>query len=289
MGSNITREYSFHFHKRTTAASPPNASWPTDVEIPFTDYASIVVAMRPELQVIIGMSALKHLSSSAPGYAFLLRLAATRKRRDLHSQVMDGLCTVLENAHGEVERVTTVLALRILRPDGRVLVQLGSCEDMRIEVSVVLPGSKIKRGESPDNVRQRLLWTKLAPIAQDVAVRNVEMEVFSKVSTRYKLKTTYLRTVWNASFAGSMQSGKLSPNGASDTVSMPTRVRGHQSQAVNVAHDVYAFQTMNTVYFYAWLSDTEFEELKQPGAEDLIAKWLTGFDLDQVGCCPADG
>merc|ERR1719282_1240428 len=39
---DITVEYCRHFHNRITSAIPPNAPWPTDLSVPFTEYSDIV-------------------------------------------------------------------------------------------------------------------------------------------------------------------------------------------------------------------------------------------------------
>jgi len=271
---DITKEYCRHFHIRTTGATPPKAPWPTDIEVPFTDWASLVVAMRHEVQVVIGIRALEVLKTSS---GFLNRTLLGQTRHKLKEQIQDGLSTVLVTNTGEVQRVTCVVAFRITRFDGKVFVQVGKHNgEQEIKPSMELPGSLHKKGESPDDVRRRILATKLGPMSEIVKLRGSDTDSISKVSNEFQMKTTYLRTVWH----GTVDTSKVSED-------LPCRVQQSPStiseDKLPPGCDVYCFHDGDGYNFFAWLSDDDFDDLKKPENHDLVASWLSTLQLVDDG------
>eukprot|EP00972_Heterocapsa_arctica_P049698 7312236-Heterocapsa_arctica.AAC.1 len=54
----LTTQYGRAFQQRLLAAQPPQAPWPTDLEVPFTDFEDLVLAMTKDVQAIIGKTSL---------------------------------------------------------------------------------------------------------------------------------------------------------------------------------------------------------------------------------------
>merc|ERR1719245_2174829 len=63
--SSLASEYCRQFHRRVTSSKPPNVNWPTDLHVPFTDFADLAIDMDGELQVFVGLSALDQVATSS--------------------------------------------------------------------------------------------------------------------------------------------------------------------------------------------------------------------------------
>merc|ERR1719162_1221579 len=90
-------------------------------------------------------------------------VSTAKQRRDWKAwnsrDVREGRSCLMVNWAGEVERIVSVIVLRLARPDGRVLVQLGERKSHRDETqaSCRLPGKKQEEGETPRCTIARLL------------------------------------------------------------------------------------------------------------------------------------
>ena len=141
---DLTRAYGTHFHRLIISAEDPN--WPNDLEVPFTDFGEMVMSMNADLQIALGLDALKQLRLEAQTHFF----ARGQSPLDaLEQDVELGKSTVYMTGNGEIERVASVIAFRIERDDQRVFVQLGKMEEGRLVADCALPGKKQIGGELP--------------------------------------------------------------------------------------------------------------------------------------------
>jgi len=104
-------------------------------------------------------------------------------------------------ANGEVQRIVSIVALRIYHPrNGTLLVQLGKCIDDQLSVACQLPGGKQERGELAADAVQRFLRTKLVSLVGQIVVTSMERETREKYSKDFGIRTKYLRTICSTSF-----------------------------------------------------------------------------------------
>merc|ERR1711972_147375 len=61
----ITLEYCHQFHKRIISSGPPNAPWPSDPSVPFTEYGDLVASMTKETQLHIAEYAIHEASGGS--------------------------------------------------------------------------------------------------------------------------------------------------------------------------------------------------------------------------------
>uniref|UniRef100_A0A7S1ALZ1 Cyclic nucleotide-binding domain-containing protein n=1 Tax=Noctiluca scintillans TaxID=2966 RepID=A0A7S1ALZ1_NOCSC len=188
--TDITYSYALHFHRSIVTAVEPN--WPSDLEVPFTDFGEIVVSMEPEMQVTIGLNSLQRGS-----------LPAAQKMM-LGKEVETGQAIILRNAQGELERTVSLVAIRVARPDGCILIQLGKTDELfdRVESGCIFPGSKQMPGECPVDAAHRVLASKVA--VPNVQLTGAEREVVSKPSAKYAIMTKYFKTIFIGEFDGVM-------------------------------------------------------------------------------------
>merc|ERR1712113_628656 len=85
-------------------------------------------------------------------------------------------------------------------PDGRLLVQLGKVREGQIEIDCVLPGIKMREGDTPSDTMQRIVDGRLAPLAKGIHHESIQPEFEWKHSSEYGVKTKYLKSVHHASF-----------------------------------------------------------------------------------------
>mmetsp|Transcript_63206 Transcript_63206/g.150732 ORF Transcript_63206/g.150732 Transcript_63206/m.150732 type:complete len:1126 (-) Transcript_63206:176-3553(-) len=183
------KQYGRNFHVRIVSAVPPDAPYPTDLHVPNTDVGDLA----PQY-VGIGLfkSAIKRGKLQINSFNQEILEEELRKEKS----------TLQQNASGDLQRVVAVVALRLMRTDGLVLVQLGKWRPANgISVSAELPGSKRVLGELPHKALQRVIDGDLGPLAKGVVLEGSEQDSFTRDSPKFGMRTTYLRTVHEAVFA----------------------------------------------------------------------------------------
>mmetsp|Transcript_30522 Transcript_30522/g.71258 ORF Transcript_30522/g.71258 Transcript_30522/m.71258 type:complete len:1088 (-) Transcript_30522:115-3378(-) len=187
----IVRQYAQNFHRRLISAGPPRSAFPTDLVVPYTDFEDMVVAMEMNCQIAIGNNA----------------LCATGDRRwrgkqaalmELRKEVDQGKSVVMLNGSGDVQRVVSVIAVKVVDENEKVLVQLAKMEKGRLKFAGQLPGSKQQRGELATEAVQRVLETKLAPLTSCIEFAEMTRSSEEKESKQFGVRTKYLRTVCKA-------------------------------------------------------------------------------------------
>lgn len=195
---HVVWEYARGYHGRLRAASPPAASWPSDLEVPFTDFVDIVIGMKSNVQIFIGLHALEVARAASEANAYQL----TRKRPDfeqLYDEVCNSTCVLVTTGQDEVQRAVVLEALQLTHLDGRLWVELGTMRDgADLRITGRLPGSKIGSGDLPGDALKRILNGWMKPFREAVKVENVERTVEVKDSSRYGVNTRYTRTIYNA-------------------------------------------------------------------------------------------
>jgi hypothetical protein len=229
---DITQEYCIHFHRRLVSSKPPSAPWPNDLQVPFTDYGDLVVSMTKPVQEAIGLQALLQAEAMAHRTWQLGRAPNTLEK--LRGEVMTGKSTVVVNGQGEIERVVSVVALRIQQGDYCLedqplqLVEIGRWNGTRIVPTCQLPGGKQERDELVGDAARRLMDSLLEPIVNRVKLVNMKRQVEWKESKEYGVRTKYLRTVCVATLEGDLDV----PTCQASSAAMPTSPLRRQSSHV---------------------------------------------------------
>jgi hypothetical protein len=299
----VTAEYCEQFYKRTVSAKPPESTWPSDVQVPYTDYGDIVVSMSHDTQLVIGLQGIRKLMQKnwatslwqaehgkeerqGSGAEKKVNLSGAEK---LRAEVNSGKSTVMVTGAGEVERVVSVVALTIQREDGCVLVQLGKKEMGAVKPTCQMPGGKQERAELTGDAMKRL-FKRLEPVTGQVQVVRTERQVEFKKSKEYGVQTKYLRTVCTMKLRGNLPSGlhecvsAADYKNKSDGTDASPHIRHSLGPGLRLSplhglldKPVYAVNEAGNarIAFYAWLTPGEFEALnKSTTGESFVASWL---------------
>mmetsp|Transcript_33426 Transcript_33426/g.76388 ORF Transcript_33426/g.76388 Transcript_33426/m.76388 type:complete len:1004 (-) Transcript_33426:108-3119(-) len=181
----VVADYAIQFHRRLVNAMPPTSTWPDDLQVPYTDYGQIVSAMDRTSQEIIGLDALKEAAASH---------AMSDKRLDkLESQVLKGQCVLYLDAHSHLKRVTSGVSLEIKDNEGRSLFQIAKMKDNQATCSMMVPGHMSVRDELPVEAIDRLVLSKLGPLAGHVRLFPPSQEVQTRMSQDLEIFTDYMQ------------------------------------------------------------------------------------------------
>jgi len=264
----IAQQYARIFHKRVVEALPPYLPWPSDLQVPATEFGEMVLNMDHPLRVLIGLDALKQISCGP------FRIFSSRHLVDvLRKEIMDGKSTVYLNANGEIERFASVIVLRIVR-DGLILVQLGIHDDT-FQPACVLPGSKVRANENPSDAVDRIVRTRLGPLLSDVTINAFQRgdeSTQEQESRRFNLKTKYLRTT----VFGTVPNIWMSPQ---HCIEAHPRSSARPSLLDLTERKVYIFKWDDGRFgVYAWLQEEEFRVLKDE--EKVVRDWFQRLNVD---------
>jgi hypothetical protein len=261
MMSELLIEYAKIFHTRLVSALPPVSQWPNDIEVPFASYEEIVIAMADSSRTFIGMVSIRLMQASTGdlrnslqrvSFGTGLGMFGKVDIAALEKEVSDRKCVLLISGAGEVQRVVAVLALRLVRDDGRVLVQLGKVRKGQVQLSCKLPGKLLKDGALPGDELQRVLDSELVQFSDGIEVYSVETAAEWKHSAQHNVKTQYIRTVYFADFQDSHER---------DLVTIDTaHWAEHSPEAASCFADDEVFaladgdNNNSAVIIYAWLT-----------------------------------
>lgn len=265
----VVAAYAKLFYKRTLQAVPP-LDFPTDCQVPATDFRSIVVDMPHEVRKLVGLVAIKQAST-------LKMFFKPWDLNKLKAEVISGQSVVLLAASGELERIAPVMCVSILRDDGSFLVQIAKWTNSQFVASGLLPGSKMLRGEAKESAVERILKTKVSFVAHHVSINHMESSTAQATSSTTKVPTTYLRTVCHAS---------LRPSFAWVTcdVILPHLVESFPLDVVAEQRNVYLVKGTDSgsVLLHTWLHEHQFEWLKSPAGRDEMQGWVSSLKLEDT-------
>lgn len=283
----VAADYGRIFAERVVSAKPPDLPWPDDRSVPFAEFCDVVVALPAEMHVLIGSVALDNCKSG-----FMGLWKNTQAQSDLRQEVEDGRSIVIQSLSGELERVVSLAVMHIARGDGRVLVQLAKWNDSQAVPDIQLPGVKCRRNESSDEAVQRLLSTKLAPLADGVEVLAVERGSEEQTSFQFGMRTLYMRKLFYAIFRGHFSAplcpdeGMMIADRASDRwTSGQTMDRWASGIPVmDVFENVPVHYIRREVCgarhfgaFYAWLREIDIQMLKALNNSTVVRRRLSNL------------
>lgn len=271
----IAAEYSKQFHRRLSSAHPPLAPWPTDLEVPFTDYCDLVVSMPVEIQEVIGQATLTQSKLSKP---------------QLKDEVRNGTSIVVTTGEGKVFRVVSLVVLRIERADGRVFAQVGKWKNSLASPSCQLPGAKQLRNElNPESV-ERIFKSKVPWFCDKVDMVDTQRETTEKMSSEYGIQTRYLRTICTGRLKAAEDHEELAQElnimrPRTSFTAANAQLEGRQVEPVHAVkceallrEEMLAVWDGDTASLYAWLFPQDFEYLTSIAGAPVLETWLSLMD-----------
>lgn len=207
---------------------------------------------------------------------------------DLQKEIQTGECDVYVDDKERVQRIVTIVALRLEKQDGSVVAQIGKCHRGEASARCTYPGTKIKVGEFPRDAIERLVNGKLCPYKDGLVWGTTEVDEEFWVSKKFALNSKYIRTVFHAK----LQHG-FDP--VENTLSnKPTLVRAQSvssetSSISEVVHsDRRAFtlgnmETVDSTFIFAWLMPADQHLLENSEHSDrILKKWISEVELRDV-------
>merc|ERR1712187_669234 len=168
--------------------------------------------------------------------------------------------------------------------------QVGKVDHLEIIPSCRLPGLKQEANEIPMDTMQRLLATKLRPLAGKVDLVGCSTENVEGVSKEYQVETRYGRTI----FSADMRTDALIDSRIRKFLDTPAQEPSRESSRtsrtrVSVAnanvpkpkfepkfeHEVFVFEADDQLQLYTWLSLDQFELSSGALGEAFLKDMLT--------------
>jgi len=298
----IVTSYGETFHSKIVDARPPEESWPSDLVVPNTSLARIVMSMPKEAQVAIGWNVLRRCSEEPLGLTGWAAMAfhgqRSRQLERLAQEVSLGQSTVIRVGQ-EVQRLVSTACVRLLDERRRVLVQIGKGGEAEgMDPVCQLPGHKLQEDAAAAEKLAQLLEAKLPLLTGNLLqLEQVETEEMQEVSPSFSLKTTYFRTIMTARFAGAWEADPvplawLNEGRQSSLGSQPT----YFSSKAHSAADSMLLESLvqNEVYhvkdakgesaLYVWLPEEVFKELRtNSSCHRLVTEWIRRLAKDFPG------
>jgi len=264
----VIAEYGKKYHGRVTSARPPGA-WPTDLHVPYSDFEDIVMSMEHNSRMSIGLRALQ--PSQGAYWSSSVKEAAS----ELEKEVIEGRSVVM-NITGEPIRVVSLVAFKVQRENGDVLVQLGKATKQTKTASCKLPGGTVDMDELPREAADRVLQSKFGAIADQVVITSSDREEWFADSKRWKLRSKYIRTVCHSR----VQEPILLPYAVVPETEGPSVLKaGHLLKTLAV-REAFAFERANgDIVYLAWITPLELEEYQKPEGEKAILAWLASVQI----------
>mmetsp|Transcript_13362 Transcript_13362/g.31321 ORF Transcript_13362/g.31321 Transcript_13362/m.31321 type:complete len:1132 (+) Transcript_13362:28-3423(+) len=183
-------DYRRIYHSRLVEAGPPYSPWPTDLSVPYADFADIAMAIGLEHKILIAETILDF--EAARAWRFQNKLAEIEEELEKRRPLV-----LVPLPEGGFERVIMTTSVRVENKDGWILVQLGR-HDSTSGFSPVcqIPSVKQEGVESPRDALERLLMTRLQPMKDLMRLVEVTRESLVRKKMSYK-RTNYVTTTFS--------------------------------------------------------------------------------------------
>merc|ERR1712113_58303 len=141
-------------------------------------------------------------------------------------------------------------------------VQLGTWTNNNFKVAFILPGTKVRGDETPDEAMQRYFDEKLASLCGTVRITSQSVIVEQKHSPSYGMDTKYIKRCYHATTHDSYTDDNIG--------------RSRENAAYS-NWDIFAVTSSdNAVTLYAWMPAFQFqhclEDVDKPSSN--LATWL---------------
>lgn len=180
--------------------------------------------------------------------------------RQLRAEVNDGKSIVLLNEQRELERLISVVSIKIEDASGRVFAQLGKPEDFGVLLKCQLPSFKQRRDETIDEVVEKIINERLAPLSAYIELTGnlqVEISVDNLKMREGIVSTEYLLSVHSA---------RLLEGSDAVLTSLVNRRHG--------GNDIYLLGREDAQILCCWLRSDQFENWLRSGNADELRKML---------------
>mmetsp|Transcript_59979 Transcript_59979/g.111243 ORF Transcript_59979/g.111243 Transcript_59979/m.111243 type:complete len:949 (-) Transcript_59979:65-2911(-) len=178
---HLLKSYGRSYHQRILSAVPPYAPWPTDIRIAFTEVSDLLgphvgIGM---LQSALGTGVL-HMSKQA--------------EQELIQELLEEKCALTSLEDGSLQRIVSVVALKVKDRDGNIFVELGKCDAKGIrKAACVLPGGKRAMNEVPQVAMQRVLDKRLPCLQGTIVLEGTNTLTETKASQNFNMTTVYTK------------------------------------------------------------------------------------------------
>jgi len=293
---DFCKEYCEQYHRRLQAARPPALPWPDDLQVPLTEWADMALSMSKDWQSLISLDALNQAD-----HKHAWKRYQSSNRSKLTNEIMDGDSIIILDGDGELRRIVSLVAMRIYNEQGLLLIQMGKLKSGTMAPACQLPGGKQRQRELVMDTLQRLLETKMAPIARKVEALSIEREVETLQSKKFHIRTKYFRNVVHMAYGCSAHAPSIpAATRASrpsqrlsliESLSPAARRRNHRQSYFSPAprslgprssHDdflkrckpIWIRDASDDDAVYAWLKESEFQQLQRASSEEQLSDWL---------------
>jgi len=267
--AQLTNHYAKAFHMRLTSAVPPHApAWPNDLVVPFTEEAAELLHQDVAMEL--------YRWSKKQG---LISLPPQEEAR-LEAELRDELCTLKRGDDGSLERIVAVVAIKLMRKDGCILVHLGKVgADGKPQVVCKLPGSKRGHGELFKAALQRILDDDLHQFSYSMKFEGVEHNTTQTASPKYGMVTTYIRSVLSA---------HLEEWKGPELQTVPSSSARYDDCPVALPDLVVTSGGKGETSLYAWMSEHDMELVGDSLYKEELRAWLCEmYDAHVKGAKPA--
>jgi len=201
----------------------------------------------------------------------------------LREELMLGKCVLALGPDGDPLRTVLLCVLRIHKPNGDMLVKMGSCRGGITKPDCVLPGTKLNDEESAAAAAERVFSQDLPPLQGTLKFSTSVNEETIKRSSLFGIRTRYLKTSFGytleteddraapdeemLSFDASMS---VAPRAALMRIGTRQQFPTFEPVKVNLSDGDYTV--------YAWLSPAEFAAASSPALSEELRAWLNNYD-----------
>jgi len=311
----IVVAYCKQFHERVVAAVPPG-KYPTDLDVPRTEWEDIVLSMEAEVKMTISLQAsqlLDLLTTPAASGARVNWVAAKRPQEKLREDILSGRSIVVLNERGKPERITSKVSVHFACEDEEdyIFAQIAKWRNGTIVSSCRYPSMKREGNEQTNDTIRRLLTTKLKPLAGAARLQYQQQKVTTKVKDD-GMETKYFRTICHMTLPPSVKApccsvqqpfdtpdelasgtslfggpaviaGAYCPEPASPGMARETSSPRRKTRSVNEVPQkykermVYFFRDGSAGAWYVWLARQEFDHFESPAGQEDLRLWVSAL------------
>jgi hypothetical protein len=248
----------------------------TDLRTPFaTD--ELFASLSGDVRAFMGCVAVRVLKARLKSTrSILASLSEARPDMDkIRNEVDTGLGTIVLAKHDKfgVRRVVTLVAMKLRRADGRLLVALN-----REQAEAKLPGLKPEDGEHPEQCFRRLLAEHFGPLAEGVAKDGVERE--DTPIMQLGIATRVVKVVFHASWeppakvVAHVESRRASMDGRRGSVASMDGSMQSQELQEDMLQAEEVVQLPSGV-MVSWFTPDELERCGTEAGRRELGRWLS--------------
>jgi len=265
------------------------------------DHELVLMSMplEPRFQV---MQPLLDSISSGTVMGFTRPRFVEKGPEELRNELEAGKCIISLGANGRVQRTVLLVALRLKRSEGQLLVRLAKVKDGMFLPACGMPGTKLKQAERPVQALRRLMSTELEPFKEAIHVTHQYKTQEMGNSAAYGIPTKYHKTVFmatlkteNGNNAGAASSAESASN--QSEVSEKSVHEGHKMRRLMIhrtsiasalssqgSHknieesldniETFIISTPGNDELYGWVHSSDFQAMKSPEGGEELKAWL---------------